>query len=192
MDVNREQFDAALAELFGALDRPFSQAKADGFWKGLERMTWVQFCRVRDHILRELEHGEPPRTLSVSTVWATHRGFRAHAPAVPIETPWAGDEWDRRANLLLLVYIRTRTPEQLRAYGRPAGFKVLRASLEDLNKLGLDHHNLDASAEFVRRVEWLVKFKNAWARDMREWGSMPTAEQQRSNWDECMRRAEAA
>lgn len=160
MDTSREKFDAALAELFAVLDKPFNQVKADAFWRGLQTMSFVQFCRARDQVVRELQESEPPRTFTPHSLWAALKRLRAHGPSEPPkESDWLGDGWDIQANLRLLSYIRNQ------------------------GAVGVYY----ASAELTAP---LVAFKNAWARDCREEVSTPTRETQERWWRECMARAE--
>jgi hypothetical protein len=104
-------------------------------------------------------------------------------PALPkLEAPdaWKGDVWDMAANRYLLGHIAKQMAKDPKMYGQPASYRAMKATDEDLNKLGLDKHNLDASGEFVDRVNALVAAKNAWAADMRDLavnGSVPPSTQ---------------
>ena len=120
---DRRAFDTILAEIFGAIDKPLTEASKEGFWKGLSRMSIVEFSRCRDALFSELEAGERPRNFSVANVWALKGKLRAAAPEPRPADDWQGDEWDVRANLRLLSAIlrhgynrrRAYTPEQTRA-----------------------------------------------------------------------------
>lgn len=120
---DRKAFDTILAEMFGAIDKPFTEASKEGFWKGLQRMSIVEFSRCRDALFAELEQGERPRNFSVANVWALKGKLRAAAPAARPSDEWQGDDWDIRANLRLLsTMLRygfkrrcAYTPEQTRA-----------------------------------------------------------------------------
>ena len=80
---DRAEFETILEELFAAFDKPLTDAKREAFWKGLQRMTLVEFARCRDLLLEELSDGEPRRTFAVSDVWAARHRLRARS-AQPI------------------------------------------------------------------------------------------------------------
>lgn len=180
---DREKFNELLGQFFAAIDRTATPDRYEAFWQALQPMSMAELGRCRDRFLEDLRTQDAPRQLRVSDIWRIRRSLRAQAPRGPVDDGWRGDDWDRRANLLLLAYVLGRTPAQLKAWGRCASYAAMRTTARG---------PLDASPEFVARVGWLVEFKNAWARDMREWDGVPTIAQQRSNWDELMRRAEAA
>lgn len=135
---DREAFEVILAELFGALDKPLTEAKREGFWRGLAKMSIVQFARCRDVLLEELADGEPRKAFSVPDVWAAKNRSRARAPIEqPAEPPWSGDKWDIAANDHLMAHLMRR------ALGREGGYDAAQTAM-------------------------LVQAKNAWAQDMRE------------------------
>lgn len=184
LDTEHTEFQAQLSELFGALDKPLTESQRAGFWKGLQRMSLVEFGRCRDQVLRELADGEPPRRFGVGEIWAAKKRLRAAAPDKPPVDPWQGDRWDEAANFHLLRHIAGALHADPRCYGRPASYMGMKT---------LTTKNADASPEFIRNVQTLVAQKNHWAAQMR--GSDPgegvPLEEQREVWRECMRRAEA-
>lgn len=95
-------------------------------------------------------------------------------PALPAPDNFSGDTWAVLANQHLLGFITRKLKSNPAALGsvKPYAFSG------------------DCfSAEQARATAILVAYKNAWARDMREFGSLPTPQQQKSYWDDCMRRA---
>ena len=176
MDISREKFDPALAELFAALDKPFNQVKSDAFWRGLKGMSFVQFCRARDQILRELEESEPPRTFNVHSLWAALKKQRAAAPEVTPVDNWRGDSWDECANRLLLGHIRKQASRGIHY-------------CDDDTRMG-KYSAKEPSPASRELTAPLVAWKNAWARDCRECEPAPTAAKQREWWISCMERAE--
>lgn len=174
---DRSAFDTRLAQVFGAIDKPFSPARADGFWKGLERMSLQQFNRACDQVLRELEAGEAPRTFTVASVWRAYKALRAAAPEQPITRPWQGDVWDERAGLRLLVYIRNQAAAGVH-YCCPR------------TRMGLHPARLEPTPETAQLTAVLVAWKNAWARDCREESPAPSRETADRWWSDCMQRAE--
>lgn len=102
MDVaDRPAFDAMLAELFGALDKPLTEAKREGFWKGLGAMSLMDFARARDLLFQDLAKSEgglsAPRPFTVGDFWAAKRRLRAPAP-MHLRAPDPEDgRWDRWA-----------------------------------------------------------------------------------------------
>lgn len=119
---DRRAFDTILAEIFGAIDKPFTEASKEGFWKGLQRMSIVEFSRCRDLLFEDLQKGERPRNFSVANVWMLKGRMRASGPELRIIDGWQGDDWDIRANMRLLSRVlkagtkrMVYTPEQTRA-----------------------------------------------------------------------------
>ncbi len=114
-------------------------------------------------------------------------------PLLTHDDGFTGDAWDMAANRYLLAHIRTTLAKNSRRYGRPASYEAMRASDADLEKLGLDKHNLDASLQFVTNVHALVAAKNAWADDMRDLqqNGMVPPETQKAVWHDLIKRAEA-
>jgi hypothetical protein len=170
LEVDRPRFNTMLAELFAAIDKPLGEAKEGAFWKGLARMSLVDFARVSESLIAGLETRDAPKFFTVSDIWAARRNLRARGPesAAPgAGDNWQGDEWDVRANLHLLAYIRATLGANPRIWGAP-------------------NSDEQAAATAV-----LVRFKRAWAQDMREWGGEVSPEESYRAWHDCMRRAEA-
>jgi hypothetical protein len=119
-DGDRPEFERLLSELFAALDKPLYESKREGFWRGLAKMSIVEFTRCRDLVLEELEQVDPPKTFGVSEVWAAKRRLRAKAAAVvgasrpeqpePHYTPS-----QRFANRLLVDWLNWRCRQKLPA-----------------------------------------------------------------------------
>lgn len=189
LEADRPAFERILRELFGALDKPLTEHQRNAFWKGLSRMSLTEFERCRDHILRSLEDGEPPRRFGVDSIWAARQQLRASGPpevSKPRDDGFRGDRWDIAANRHLLGYITGQLAKNSRRYGRPASWQGMKT---------LTTPHADASPEFVRHVQMLVAHKNRWAETMREidaasGGNGVPVEDQRDIWAECMRRAQ--
>lgn len=118
---DRKAFDTVLAELFGAIDKPLGEATREAFWKGLAKMTLLEFSRCRDLLLDEFSQGEAPRKFGVPDIWAAKKRLRASAPETPKTDDWHGDDWDIAANNHLMAVVmramlakRVYTPEETR------------------------------------------------------------------------------
>lgn len=184
---DRPAFEISLSELFAAIDKPLGEAQRNAFWKGLAQMSLIEFSRCRDKIIADLVDGETPRKFGVSDIWVANGKLRAAAPMKPRDDGWRGDDWDAAANMHLMKHVRTRTAGNSQCYGRGASY----TALTDVARV--KETNLDASPEFVRNVQTLVRFKNLWAEQMRLSATpegVPVPEQQEV-WRECMSRAEA-
>lgn len=120
-------------------------------------------------------------------------GRRAPALPAPSSDGFAGDSWTMAANRYLLGHIVKRQAVNSQIYGRPASAKALCMSQRELDVLGYDRHNLDASEEFVTNIRLLVEAKNAWAADMRDQAvsGEVDAEVQKVVWKDYIDRAEA-
>lgn len=186
----RKAFDTVIGEFFAALDKPLSEEKREAFWKGLQRMSLLELSRCRDQFLADLEHGEAPRLLRISDIWAIKFKMRASAPAPRKEDPWKGDGWDVLANLRLFAYIRAQAAKGIHYCG------VADRTLTT-------HHGQGwrPSLEAQELIAPLVAYKNAWALDCRECTDYvdsqtgevryPPAAVQARWWRECIERAEA-
>lgn len=188
LEADRPAFERILRELFGALDKPLTEHQRNAFWKGLSRMSLTEFERCRDHILRELEDGEPPRRFGVDSVWDAKKRLRAAGPDTqqkPRDDGFRGDRWDIAANRHLLRHITGQLAKNSRRY-TPASWQGMKI---------LTTPHADASPEFVRNVQTLVRHKNRWAATVREidaanGGKGVSVEEQKDIWRECMRAAE--
>lgn len=90
------------------------------------------------------------------------------------------DGWDIAANRHLLAYFaKHRMP------GRPPSLR----GMQSMSRR--EHPNADADETYIAAVAVFVAYKNAWARDMREWEGTPSIEDQKRTWAECMQRADA-
>ena len=118
-----------------------------------------------------------------------------HRPvALPNPDNWSGDTWDAAANRHLLGhFIKQITQQKTMRYGQPASYQMLHASEDDLQKLGVDRHYLDADGRFVQNVNKLIAAKRAWAADMRDLavnGDVPS-ETQKAVWNDYINTAES-
>lgn len=172
MNENEEPaYTAILNEMFGALDKPLTQAKRDAMYNSFfNRLSVHQWSRIRDKLLKDLEAGkEIPRSFGPSNIWAIIQSLRSHAPARTTEEEWKGDEWDITANKRLLIYIRWRASRKL-------------------------HYFLDDTTKHKELLEPLIGYKKAWAVDCREYeeehGEPPPMTTQTSWFRSCMQRAE--
>jgi hypothetical protein len=165
----RKAFDANLAEIFAAIDKPLGDATREAFWKGLQDMSILEFARIRDLLLQDFrERDEPPRKFTLGDIWTTRKRLRAAAPPKDDTPKWDGDVWDQVANQQLLRHITTRIPADPLRYGHRSELR------------------------FATNINALVAMKNRWAAIMREAAGpdgVPASEQ-RQCWDECMRQAE--
>jgi len=181
---DRSEFEPILAEIFAAVDKPLGDAQREAFWRGLKQMSLVEFARCRDKILADLKDGETPRRFGVSDIWVTRMKLQAAAPSMPVSDGFAGDHWDEDASMHLRAYVGAQLAANSQRYGRPASYMGMKTS---------STKNADASPEFTRAVQILVRYKNRWAEQMRSSATtdgVPIPEQ-REVWAELMTRAEA-
>jgi hypothetical protein len=189
LSTEREEFVRRLRVLFAGLDKPLGEAKETAFWIALASMSLIEFGRCCDFVLEELADGDKRREYGArftpGDIWTAKRRLRAKVSATvreqtePARAPFVGDDWDIQANMHLLTHVMRR------ALGG-----VHYASVQDRTRL---HRGPDwrGDPETQALTAPLVVYKNAWARDMREWGSEPSPEQKRAAWADCMRRADA-
>ncbi len=185
-ESDKGEFEKVLAELFAAIDKPLGEAQRSAFWRGLSRMSLVEFSRCRDKILADLAGGEAPRKFGVSDIWVAKSKLQAFAPIKAQSDSFLGDDWDMAANRHLLSYIGKRVGAAPRAYGEGP-------SCEAMADPARKHlANADADPKFITNVHTLVAYKNRWADMMRaaaDQDGVPIDEQQEI-WNECMRLAE--
>lgn len=200
LDADRTAFEAMLREIFGALDKPLTPSQIAAFWRGLSRMTLIEFERTRDQILRELEEGEPPRRFGVDSVWAAYKRARAaRAAAMPQPQPhetWKGDKWDIAANHHLFAHILRNVLRNGTHYG----------PLSQTWYPMTPNPDSIVTPEVRHTVGILLRYKHAWAEDMRaleqsgQYGVDPRTgerlppplEVQKAAWKDCIvDRAEA-
>lgn len=170
---DRPAFDQLLAELFGAIDKPLTDAKAAGFWKGLSKMALVEFVRTQELLLAELQEGAAPKNFTVHDVWEARKRLRARAErshAAPAPPKWEGDAWLAYANQKLLALV-------MRA-ASGWGARTVRAGF---------------GAYQQAEMTVLLAARNDWCRVMREEASQTDGtvdiETQRGMWNACMAKA---
>lgn len=119
---DRPAFDRILAELFGAIDKPLGESTREGFWKGLQKMSLIEFARVRDLLMDDFSAGNAPKRFGVPDIWEAKKRLRAAAPPTDDQPRWTGDDWDIRGNWRLMSRIlravvnrQAYSPEQIRA-----------------------------------------------------------------------------
>jgi len=108
---DRAEFERILAEMFAALDKPLTEAKQGAFWKGLSRISLIEFSRCRDRLLQELSDGEPRKSFGLSDVWALRNRMRARAPAIA-EVKWPGSQSLARVNLMFMRWLVHEIPKR--------------------------------------------------------------------------------
>lgn len=181
---DRGEFETILAEIFAAIDKPLGDAQREAYWRGLKQMSLLEFARCRDKILADLRDGETPRKFGVSDIWVARMKLQAAAPSMPVDDGFRGDHWTEDANMHLRAYLGSQLAVDSQRYGRPASYMGMKT---------MQSKSADASPEFVRNVQILVRHKNLWAEQMRlsadPKGEVPVPEQ-KEVWAECMRRAE--
>lgn len=138
LEADRPEFERILSELFAAIDKPLGEHQRSAFWKGLQQMGLIEFARCRDHLIDELKEGEAPKRFSVGDIWAAKRRLRA--AAMPTQGP-ADDGW--RGDNWDIAANNHMMAVVLRSMA------VKRCYNE-------------------RETRILVRYKNAWAADMRE------------------------
>lgn len=78
--TDREEFDAQMLMLCQGYDRPVGD-RGEAYWKGLAKMTLVEFARVVEHCLSE---EGPPKFPTTHVIWGIHRSLK-HRPVHTIE-----------------------------------------------------------------------------------------------------------
>lgn len=175
-----------IAQLFGAFGRTPTEANYSGYEAGLKLMNTQTLARVISTWLERLSEATAPEELRVPTagkLWEIRRKLRKLPDPRPLElAPPPGsdlDGWDQNANQLLLQYL-------LDAH---APKRVTRYSPDSRYDAKLRH--VVVGPQTTERTAILVKFKNAWARDMREDRADGGKLEGKKHWVDCMALAEA-
>lgn len=178
MADDQETRAGLIRKLFGAANRTPSHDIIDGYLTTLKRMETASLARLVERILEDLEKAadsEPFRVPTAKELWVIRRGHTRlpSAPAAPELSPWKGDGWDVNANMLLLAYVTAAHT------GRAA-------------RMAPDSANPSNPGPLTRaRTAVFVKWKDAWARDMREDREAGGTLDGKASWIACMASAEA-
>lgn len=177
-----------VAQLFAAdRGKKLDDDTAAAYLLSLRRMDTPRLARVVERMLEGLEHdADPYRVPSPSRIWQLAKELRlgstpAPRTAPPLElhgTPEQSfDGWDANANILLLAYVTD-----------PVSRRAARISPDS----STDHHaSLRIGPETHARTAILVRWKNAWASEMREDREMRGGQLDgRKLWAEYMAEAE--
>jgi hypothetical protein len=174
---DRPEFDVQLSMLCAGYNVPIGD-RSEAYWKGLAKMSLMEFSRCVDQALGE---GGPDRIPTTGQMWKLLKELRSQrttTPWRPTETPWHGDGWDTQANRFLLGYIG----DQARA-GAHYCDEQTRSGARSAEKPSQETRALTAP---------LVAYKNAWAQDMRDMANERNEvpmDVQKATWADCMRRA---
>lgn len=177
--TDKPKFLELLNALFGAHGRTVWDGAVSGYWKGLEKMSLMQFERSVEKAIDKLAHSERgvSKIPTVSELWDISRGIRAYeTPIQSTEPEWLGDGWDVNANLLLLAYIeRKKDSREMDRYAPDSPYNGRHVVVGPLTK---------------SRTVILVKWKDIWARDMREDRAEGGKLDGKKAWFDCMAQAE--
>lgn len=179
----REEFAKLLKIACAGTDVHFNEEREEAFWRACcGRMTLAQFSRAVDVVLKSQEKRRGLTTQQILN--AAHEIRAKQYELLPIkprdEVP--DDRWLTRANFHLLRYISRRAAREIHYC--------------DADTVAGKHPANNPSALAHKLTEPLVKYKNAWAQDMRDEAALhPRGEvdsrYQRDNWFKCMELAEA-
>lgn len=144
-----------IARLFGAAGKECRESVMDGYLEALKRMDTPRLFRVVDRVLdgiKDLTDPEDYKPPAPGALWKVARALRALPAPAPLELhgtrPQPQDQWDTAANTLLLNYVTAGLVE-----------KAIRNSKPTRDASRYASHEATAV---------LLKWKSAWARDMRE------------------------
>lgn len=183
-DLTQSQLERRdlIAQLFGAFGRTPKEHEFTGYEAALKLMSTPILARVVSSWLEKISEATEPEDLRVPTagkLWQLKRKLRALPTAPPLTLHGAPEQkpdgWATNANLLLLAYFDGK---------RNAGVMARYAP---------DSPNPPNPGPLTRaRTAVLVKWKNVWARDMREDRELYDGKLEgRAFWADCMARAEA-
>lgn len=169
---------ALIGRLFGAANKHCDETRMDGYLEALKRMETPRLMRVVERVLagiEDLPEHEDYKPPSAGALWKTLKSMRALPP--PLELKAAEPKFlpfDTNANQLLMQYL-------WQAHAGKGG-----------NRYAPDSPSPANPGPITRaRTAVLVKWKNAWARDMCEDREAGGALDGKSSWVACMAAAEA-
>jgi len=168
-----------IAQLFGAFGRTPKEHEYAGYEASLKLMPTPSLARVVSTWLEQIGDATDPDDLRVPTaakLWALRRKLKRLPDPPPLELrgapAQAQDGWDLNANTLLLNYLTVGLVQQV-----IHGMKATR----DAGRYAPPAH-----------TAVMVKWKNAWARDMREDRELYDGKLDgKIAWTDCMAKAEA-
>jgi hypothetical protein len=172
---------ALIAKLFGAANKHCDETRMEGYLEALKRMDTPRLFRVVEHILagiEDLPEHEDYKPPTPGGLWKALKRMRA-MPPVP--------SFDLKANEPKFLLFDTNANQLLMAYIWAAHAK------KGVMRYAPDSPNPRAPGPITReRTAVLVKWKDAWARDMREDRELYDGKLDgKEFWKDCMTRAEA-
>lgn len=105
--TDREQFDVQLSLLCQGYGFWVGE-RSEAYWKGLSKMSMIEFARCVEHALSETG---PEKIPNVHGIWKIRNELRAKTPALnppPKPAPPDQSKWLRLVNGLFLKYIMQR------------------------------------------------------------------------------------
>jgi hypothetical protein len=167
-----------IGRLFGAANKQCDETRMDAYLETLKRMETPRLIRAVEHVLDGIQNMTDPEDYKPPTaggLWKVLKKLRALPP--PLELRAAEPKYlpfDTNANQLLMAYLWDKHA--------PNG----------MTRYAPDSPNPKLPGPITRaRTAILVKWKNAWARDMREDREAGGKLDGKASWIDCMARAEA-
>ena len=108
LSTDRKEFDAQMEILCGAYDKPL-WARAEAYWKGLAKMSIIDFARCVEYAVGQNGPEKVPTTHDMWTIWRKLRAERPRAPAPKAAEPtevWS--VWQLKVDSLFLRYLARR------------------------------------------------------------------------------------
>lgn len=176
-----------IAQLFGAFGRTPSEANYAGYEAALKLMATPTLARVVSSWLEKISEATDPSDLRVPTagrLWDLRRKLRRLPDPRPLELtapPAAAmDGWDQNANLLLMAYL----------WGKHSRASVNNRYAPD-SPYDDKRRCIVPGPQTAERTAILVKWKSAWAADMRDSHAEHAPLDGKKHWADCMTLAEA-
>lgn len=184
-----------IAQLFGAFGRTPTEAQYAGYEAGLKRMPTPSLARVVSTWLERIEEATEPAELRMPTpgkLWEHRRKLKALPTPFTLEHSVDApklDDWGTAANLVLMQYVSgglmAKTLKGAGTSPRDVSRYAPDSSYDPKNRCAV----AGPLTKIVTAI--LVKWKDAWATDMREDRAEGGSRDGKALWSEYMQLAEA-
>lgn len=157
--TNRDEFMGQLELLHASYAKPCYDSTREAYWKGLVKMSLVDFGRAIEHCVSE---NAPDKIPSVGHLWVIAKRLRPERQPGALAKPVPKlDEYDQRAAELLINHIQHSLKFRHKRYGASRWSKA---------------EGLAWEQPMIERTAVLMRAKCEWARVMRAENGQRSAE----------------
>lgn len=160
LSTDRKDFEALLVPLCAGFNVPLAD-RPDAYWRGLQKMSLIEFSRVVDHALGEDGPDKIPTTKQCWSIRNQLRKPMRHEPAQPRVLPQRHGFWHSTVDGMFMRYLsRRRLTDRFRG---DVNLLIRRVACKELWQF-LEEHETEFGREITLEQDPQARFDRAMAR----------------------------